>query len=84
MTANATGTPELPQEPDVTVTLTRGMSGNEAVWHVRAEAHGVGYNNTEFESEIDSLMSWLGNTVTFLMGCVAADQRMGAEEQTAP
>jgi hypothetical protein len=71
---------ETPPRPDIAVTCERQVDDQGvAVWWVRAEAHGVGYNQREHETELPSLMNWLDRTVTFLMGRVAADQR---EEQT--
>jgi len=60
---------------DITVEITQLPI--EGGWQLRASAHDVGYNhfiNDENPKAIQEAMTWLSNTVAFLMGCVAADR----------
>lgn len=67
--------------PEITVRLVRTHDALGALWSVRAEAHGVGYNTTAYEPALEDVLDWTRNTLAYLMGRVAADQ--SGEEDTS-
>lgn len=66
---------------DITVEITQVPI--EGGWTMRVSAHDVGYNrfiNDADMNDLDEAMNWLGGTVAFLMGCVAADRMKTLKE----